>query len=86
MLYSISHHTRFDFEEAQRAAVQRLTGAGQQRQSAGSRVEYRYKWWFVELETLDFHGNAVHLCRQDPAADSLTISTNGKVDVLDRME
>ena len=85
MLYSISHHTRFDFEEAQRAAVQRLhlvpVSNGNQRV-----LEWNIdiNGGSVELETLDFHGNAVHLCRQDPAADSLTISTNGKVDVLDR--
>ena len=35
----------------------------------------------VELETTDFHGNSVQLCRQDPSADSLIISSNGKVEV-----
>ena len=85
MLYSISHHTRFDFEEAPRAAIQRL------HLMPVSKGNQRVLEWniavdggSVELETLDFHGNYVHLCRQDPAADSLTISTTGKVDVTDR--
>ena len=65
MLYSISHYTRFDFEEVQRAAVQRLhlvpVSKGNQRV-----LEWNIdiNGGSVELETLDFHGNAVHLCRQ----------------------
>ena len=84
MFYSVSHHTRFDFEEAQRAAIQRLhlvpVSMGNQRV-----LEWNINidGGSVELETLDFHGNSVHLCRQDPAAASLTVSANGKVEVID---
>ena len=85
MLYSISHQTHFVFEEAPRAVIQRL------HLMPASKGNQRVLDWNIdidggslELETLDFHGNCVHLCRQDPSADSLTISTNGKVDVTDR--
>ena len=77
MIYSISHHTSFNFENPQKAAMQRLhlipiSNACQQV------LEWKIEiqGGSVELETTDFHGNSVQLCRQDPSADSLIISSN----------
>ena len=82
MIYSISHHTSFNFENPQKAAMQRLhliPISNISQQVLEWKIEIR--GGFVELETTDFHGNSVQLCRQDPLADSLIISSNGKVEV-----
>lgn len=85
MIYSISHQTSFSFEEPQKAAIQRLhimpiSNANQRVLEWNIEIE----GGSVELETMDFHGNSVQLCRKDPSADSLTISSNGKVKVTNK--
>ena len=85
MIYSISHHTSFNFENPQKAAMQRL------HLIPISNISQQVLEWkieiqggSVELETTDFHGNSVQLCRQDPSADSLIISSKGKVKVTNK--
>lgn len=85
MLYSITHQTCFKFDEAPGAAIQRLhltpvNGGGQTVLDWKIAVE----GGSLELETTDFHGNHIHLCRHDPVAESIAITSGGTLEVIDQ--
>ena len=84
MRYSIAHKTSFEFDDAPGAVIQRLHLTP--RDFPGQRViEWRMNvdGGSLELETMDYHGNSVHLCRHDPLASSITITCRGLVEVDD---
>jgi len=84
MRYSITHKTSFEFDEAPGAVIQRLHLTP--RDCPGQRViEWRIDvdGGSLELETTDYHGNRVHLCRHDPLAGSIAITCRGVVEVDD---
>ena len=84
MRYSITHKTRFEFDEAPGAVIQRLHLTP--RDCSGQQViEWRIEieGGSLELETTDFHGNIIQLCRHDPLMDSITITCHGTVEVTD---
>ena len=84
MRYSITHETSFQFDDAPGLVIQRLHLTP--RDFPGQRV---IKWQIdvdggsLELESTDYHGNSVHLCRHDPLSDSITITCRGLVEVDD---
>ena len=82
MRYSITHKTNFKFDDAPGAVIQRLHLMP--RDFPGQQV---IEWHIdvdggsLELETTDYHGNSVHLCRHDPLSVSITITCHGLVEV-----
>ncbi len=84
MRYSIIHKTWFEFDEAPGAVIQRLHLTP--RDFPGQQVvEWRIDidGGSLELETADYHGNRVHLCRCDPFAGSVAITCRGVLEVDD---
>lgn len=84
MRYSITHKTSFKFDDAPGAVIQRLHLMP--RDFPGQQViEWRIDvdGGSLELETEDYHGNSVHLCRHDPLSSSITITCHGLVEVDD---
>ena len=66
MQHKITHQTKFEFDKLQGAVVQRLhltpvNGTGQVVREWHLDVD----GGSIELETMDFHGNHIHLCRLD---------------------
>ena len=84
MRYSIAHKTSFEFDNAPGAVIQRLHLTP--RDFPGQQV---IEWQIdidggsLELETTDYHGNRVHLCRHHPLANSITITCRGLVEADD---
>ena len=84
MRYSITHKTSFKFDDAPGAVIQRLHLMP--RDFPGQQViEWRIDvdGGSLELETEDYHGNIVHLCRHEPLSGSITIICHGLVEVDD---
>lgn len=84
MQHTITHQTTFEFDEVQGAVVQRfhltpVNGTGQVVREWQLDVD----GGSIELETTDFHGNHIHLCRLDTQAKSITITCRGSVVVED---
>ena len=84
MQHKITHQTTFEFDELQGAVVQRfhltpVSGIGQVVREWHLDVDVGS----IELETIDFHANHIHLCRLDTQTKSLTITCRGIVVVED---
>ena len=84
MQHKITHQTTFEFDELQGAVVQRfhltpVNGIGQVVREWHLDVDVGS----IELETIDFHANHIHLCRLDTQTKSLTITCRGIVAVED---
>ena len=84
MKYSVLHKTIFKFDKVPLVAVQRL------HLTPSTYVnQYVMEWAIelegcsIELETTDYHGNVIQLCRHDGRSNSIAINCRGLVDITD---
>ena len=84
MHYSIKHQTIFEFEETPHSVIQRL------HLTPLSIMHQRILNWDIivegceiELVTQDYHGNHIHLCKNDIGSNKIIISSVGNVEVDD---
>lgn len=84
MHYSIKHQTIFEFEETPHSVIQRL------HLTPLSIAHQRILNWDIivegceiELVTQDYHGNHIHLCKNDVGSNKIVISSVGNVEVDD---
>ena len=84
MHYSIKHQTIFEFEETPHSVIQRL------HVTPLSIMHQRILNWDIivegceiELVTQDYHGNHIHLCKNDVGSNKIIISSVGNVEVDD---
>ena len=84
MKYSILHKTTFEFDKVPLVAVQRL------HLTPSTCVNQNIKEWdielegcSIELETTDYHGNIIQLCRHNGRSNVIAITCKGLVDITD---
>jgi len=84
MKYSIVHKTIFEFDKVPLVAVQRL------HLTPSTYVNQYVMEWDIELEgcsieldTTDFHGNIIQLCRHDARSNAIAITCKGLVNITD---
>ena len=84
MKYSIVHKTIFEFDKVPLVAVQRL------HLTPPTYVNQYVMEWDIELEgcsieldTTDYHGNIIQLCRHDASSNAIAITCRGLVDITD---
>ena len=84
MYYSIKHETIFEFEKTPQSVIQRL------HLTPLSIKHQRILHWdiivegcSIELVTKDYHGNHIHLCKNDLGSNKIIISCIGNVEVDD---
>ena len=84
MIHSISHQTVFDYETMPKSVVQRLHLT-----PISSAQQHLMNWDIVAnsgkivLETVDYHGNKVHLSDHHSGVEKIKIICHGKVNVVD---
>ncbi|NBR39066.1 MAG: transglutaminase family protein [Alphaproteobacteria bacterium] len=84
MIHSIHHQTAFNYETTPRSVVQRLhlTPLENAHQHV---IEWNVsiEGGEIVMETVDYHGNRVHLCRKYAEATQMQILCGGQIDVTD---
>ncbi|MAJ35986.1 MAG: hypothetical protein CBC12_12775 [Candidatus Puniceispirillum sp. TMED52] len=84
MIHSINHQTVFDYETTPKSVVQRLHLT-----PLGFSHQHVIEWDIdvdggaIVMETTDYHGNTVHLCRHHSDIKKMQIICRGQVDVID---
>ena len=84
MIHSINHQTIFDYETTPKSVVQRLHLTP--RDNAQQQVidwEIIVDGGTIVMETVDYHGNKIHLCRHHSNNKRMQIICRGNVDVHD---
>ena len=80
MIHSINHQTVFEYATTQKSVVQRL-----HLKPLGTTQQHLMDWDVevnggkIVLETVDYHGNAVHLCNQYSDVEKIEITHRGRV-------
>lgn len=84
MIHFISHQTTFNYETMPSSVVQRL------RLTPLDTDQQKVMNWEIEvtggsivMTTFDYHGNIIHLCRENTDVKSMEIICHGTVDVSD---
>ncbi len=84
MIHSINHQTVFEYATTQKSVVQRL-----HLKPLGTTQQHLMDWDVevnggkIVLETVDYHGNTVHLCNQYSDVEKIEITCCGRVNVID---
>ena len=84
MIHSINHQTVFDYETTPKSVVQRLHLT-----PPDTAQQHVIDWDIavdggaIVMETADYHGNKVHLCRHHSDTKRMQIICRGQVDVKD---
>ena len=84
MKYSIVHKTIFEFDKVPLVAVQRLhlTPSTYVNQDV-MEWDIKLEGCSIELNTTDFHGNIIQLCRHDARSNAIAITCKGLVNITD---
>ena len=82
-MIKISRKTIFEYQTAPKSVVQRCTLHLETCSSACLKVEINISGGSIELETVDHHGNDVHICRHHSDLKKMEITCCGTVEVLD---
>ena len=84
MIHSINHQTVFDYETTPKSVVQRLHLTPLE--NAHQHViewDVTIEGGEIVMETVDYHGNKVHLCRNHSETNNMQILCGGQIDVMD---
>ena len=84
MIFRIKHKTVFKYNNPPLSAIQklRLTPRNEKNQKILN-WDIDVKGCSIELETLDYHGNRVHLCKTKDETREITITCSGRLNIND---